>query len=509
MEDLTFYLLLVTLWLASTLLIRRLTSNRRHRLPPGPFPIPLIGHLPHLGTLPHRSLHRLSASYGPIISLRLGSSPLIAVNSTSAACEVFKTHDIAFSDRPRSYASFRYSYGGPVFAFGPSTPYWRFLKKLCVSELLGSRTLDALRPIRRQERLRLVATLNEAAARGTIIDVAEELQKASNNGIIRMTTGMGEGGGIDGLAEVREVAKGVAETIGMLNLSDFVWVLRGVDVQGLKGRIDDVFRRYDEMLEIVIGKKEEERRRRRGGGSGGVGKAKDLLDILLEVAEDEKAEFKLTRENIKSFILDVFTAGSDTTATVLEWALAELINNPTIQYKAQQELDSVVGKHRLVEASDVPNLPYLQSIVKETLRLHPPVPVSPRVATCDAKIFDYDVPAGTIIFINLWSIHRDPEKWVDPFVFKPERFEDMAVEEKQNNLFHYAPFGGGRRGCPGMTLGLDVVHVTLASLVQCFEWGVEGGKEDMKEGMGLTAPKKNPIVCMPRVRLNPFPALHE
>ncbi|KAK1268258.1 Cytochrome P450 93A3 [Acorus gramineus] len=371
MEDLTFYLLLLTIWLASTLLIRHLTSNRRHRLPPGPLPIPLIGHLPLLGTLPHLSLHRLSAYYGPVISLRLGSSPLIAVNSTSAACEVFKTHDIAFSDRPRSYASLRYSYGGPGFAFGPSTPYWRFMKKLCVSELLGSRTLDALRPIRRQERLRLVATLNEAAARG------------------------------------------------------------------------------------------------------------------------------------------VFTAGSDTTATLLEWALAELINNPSIQYKAQQELDSVVGKHRLVEESDVPNLPYLQSIAKETLRLHSPVPISHRIATRDAKILDYDVPAGTIIFINLWSIHRDPDNWVDPFEFKPERFEDMALEEKQKNLLHYAPFGGGRRGCPGMTLGLDVVHVTLASLVQCFEWGVDGGKVDMKEGMGLTSPRKNPIVCMPRVRLNPFPTLHE
>ncbi|KAK1268257.1 Cytochrome P450 93A3 [Acorus gramineus] len=501
MEDLKFYLLLLSLWLATTTLIRSLTSRCRHRLPPGPLPFPIIGHLPLIGPLPHRSLHRLSASYGPVLRLRLGSSPLVVVNSPSAARDVFKTHDLAFSDRPRSYASLRYAYGLPGFAFGPYGPYWRFMKRLCVSELLGGRTLDALRPIRRQERLRLVAALDEAAARGTIMNVSEELHKASNNGIIRMVTGMGEGSGVD---EARELVKGVAETIGTFNLSDFVWVLRGVDVKGIKGRIDGVFRRFDKVLERIIGRKEEERR----GGGDGVGRAKDLLDILLEVAEDDKAEFKLTRENIKGFVLDIFTAGSGTTAAVLEWALSELINNPTIQYKAQQELDSVVGKHRLVEESDVPNLPYLQSIVKETLRLHPPAPISHRIATRDVKILDYDVPADTIVFINMWSIHRSPDHWVDPLEFKPERFEDVVAEEKQKNLLHYAPFGGGRRGCPGASLGLDVVHVTLALLVQCFEWGVDGGRVDMKEGMGLTLPRENPLVCLPRVRLNPFPAMH-
>ncbi|KAK1294981.1 Cytochrome P450 93A3 [Acorus calamus] len=481
MEDLKFYLLLLSLWLAATTLIRSLTSRRRHRLPPGPIPFPIIGHLPLLGPLPHRSLHHLSATYGPVLRLRLGSSPLVVVNSPSAARDVFKTHDLAFSDRPRSYASLRYAYGLPGFAFGPYGPYWRFMKRLCVSELLGGRTLDALRPIRRQERLRLVAALDEAAARGTIMNVSEELHKASNNGIIRMVTGMGEDGGVD---EARELVKGVAETIGTFNLSDFVWVLRGVDVKGIKGRIDGVFKRFDKVLERIIGRKEEERRGGGGGGGDGdgVGRAKDLLDILLEVAEDDKAEFRLTRENIKGFVLDIFTAGSGTTAAVLEWALSELINNPTIQYKAQQELDSVVGKHRLVEESDVPNLLYLQSIVKETLRLHPPAPISHRIATRDAKILDYD--------------------------FKPERFEDVVAEEKQKNLLHYAPFGGGRRGCPGASLGLDVVHVTLASLVQCFEWRVEGGRVDMEEGMGLTLPRENPLVCLPRVRLNPFPVMH-
>ncbi|KAK1292701.1 Cytochrome P450 93A3 [Acorus calamus] len=480
MEDLKFYLFLLSLWLASTLLLRSLTSNRR-RLPPGPVPFPIIGHLPLLGPLPHCSLHRLSASYGPVIRLRLGSSPLIVVNSSSAARDVFKTHDLAFSDRPRSYATLRYAYGLPGFVFGPYGPYWRFMRRLYASEFLGSRTLDSLRPIRKEERLRLVTALDEAAARGAIMNVGEEIDKANTNGIIRMVTGMGEGGSGD-IDEVRKLVRGVAETIGTFNLSDFVWVLRGVDVKGIKGRIDGVFRRFDEVLERIIGRKEEGRRRGGGGGSG-VGRAKDLLDILLDVAEDEKAEVRPTRENIKASVLEIFTAASGRSAIVIEWALAELINNPSIQYKAQQELDSVVGKHRLVEESDVPNLPYLQSIVKETLRLHPPVPISHRIATRDVKILDYD--------------------------FKPERFEDMAAKEKHNNLFHYVPFGGGRRRCPGASLGLDVVHVTLASLVQCFEWGVEGGRVDMEEGTGLTLPRKNPIVCMPRVRLNPFPAMHE
>ncbi|KAK1306384.1 Cytochrome P450 93A2 [Acorus calamus] len=475
----------------------------------GPPSLPIIGHLHMVGPIPHQAFHRISSSYGPIIHLRLGSSSLVVVNTAEGARDVYKTSELAFADRPQSYASRKFAYGSAGFAFAPYGPYWKFVKKLCMSELLGGRTLDALSPIRRQERLRLVEALRDSARRGRELNVSEELNKVTNNVIIRMVTGMASHGVEGGrVGEARELAKGVAETIGAFNASDFIWVLNGFDVQGLKRRIDNVHKRFDALMERIIQRKEEERRI--GGGGE---RSKDLLDIMLDVLEDDKAEVRLTRENIKGLVLDIFTAGSDTTAASLEWALSELINNPSIQKKARQEIDSVIGIGRLVEESDIPNLPYLQAIVKETLRLHPPAPLATRIATQDAKILGHDVPAHTFVFVNVWSINKDPNHWPDPLEFSPARFLNLAESlDVRGQHYHYVPFGSGRRSCPGASLALNILHVTLALLIQCFEWeaGVgENGERrrlDMIEGIGLTVPREHPIICVPKVRLDPFPS---
>lgn len=182
--------------------------------------------------------------------------------------------------------------------------------------------------------------------------------------------------------------------------------------------------------------------------------------------------------------------------------------------KARNEIDSVIGKNRLVTESDIPNLPYLQAIVKETLRLHPPSPLIMRASTEHCNICGYDIPANTRVFINAWAIGRDPNHWVNPLHFDPERFvtNDMnGSGKKKINLevrgqhYELLPFGSGRRVCPGTSLALNVVHASLAAMIQCFEWTTDGCV-DMKEGSAITLSRAQPLICVPVPRLHPLPS---
>lgn len=211
------------------------------------------------------------------------------------------------------------------------------------------------------------------------------------------------------------------------------------------------------------------------------------------------------------FLQDLFSGGTDTSAIAMEWALAELINHPNIMEKAAQEIDNVTGKTRAVQESDISQLPYLQAIVKEILRLHSPAPMILRESSEDCTIEGYHIPAKTRLFVNVWAMNRDPKNWENPLEFRPERFmnETKILDVRGQNNFHYLPFGSGRRGCPGISLALQILHTSLAAIIQCFEWKVSGegncGKVDMEQGTGVTVPRANPLVCVPVARLNPFP----
>ncbi|XP_058089240.1 cytochrome P450 93A3-like [Magnolia sinica] len=513
-SDLHFYAILFLIWLISTVLIRIIFSNSRTRarhLPPGPIPLPIIGHLHLLGPIPHQAFHKLSKRYGSLIHLRLGSVPAVVASNADIAREILKTHETTFASRPQPSAIRYLAYGTSGFAFAPYGPYWKFMKKLCMSDLLGGRTLDQLQPIRSEEIRRFLRLLHKKSNGGEAVDVSRELVTMTNNTVSRMAMSCICSDSEGEAEEMRKLVHEVAVLAGTFNISDYIGLCRNLDLQGLKKRYKDVHQRFDAMMERIIKEHEEQRKMKIGRGDG----VKDILDILLEITEDESAEMKLTRDNIKAFILDIYVAGTDTSAITTEWALAELINHPDMFKKARVEIDSVVGKNRLAEESDVPNLPYLQAIVKETLRLHPS-PLLHRESTEDCKIGGYDVPANTLVFVNVWAIGRDPEHWVDPLEFHPERFMPSDDESDRSHHvdvrgqhFHYLPFGSGRRGCPGISLALQVVQTTLASMIQCFDWTVgidgESATVDMTEGPGLTLPRAHPLLCFPVARANLVP----
>lgn len=174
--------------------------------------------------------------------------------------------------------------------------------------------------------------------------------------------------------------------------------------------------------------------------------------------------------------------------------------------KARQEIDSVSGKARLVEESDIANLPYLKAIVKETLRLHPAGPLIVRESSEKCTVCGYDIPEKTQLIVNVWALGRDPNHWDNPLEFKPERFlSEEGSGNRQLDLrgqhFQLLPFGSGRRGCPATSLALQIVQTTLAAMIQCFEWKVSGAI-DMKEGPGISLPRLHPLICVPVARLN-------
>ncbi|XP_073152308.1 cytochrome P450 93A3-like [Henckelia pumila] len=504
--------------LISTILIRAIFKNKRsskRRLPPSPLALPIIRHLHLLAPIPHQALAKLASRYGPLFHIYLGYVPCIVVSSQEMAKEVLKTHESSFSDRPQTVASDYVTYGSQDFTFAPHGPYWKFIKKLCMSELLGGQTLDFMMPIRRSEMRHLVELLLKSAESGTPVDVGKELIRMTNNVISRMMMSQTCSGDESAAGEARKLIRETAELVGKVNVSDYIWFCKNLDLQGFGKRLKDVRDKFDEFMEKIIEEHQNARRSVKLTGTGEeVGShVKDLLHILLDISEDKNSEIKLTKENIKAFILDIFVAGTDTTATTMEWALSELINHPNIMRKAVQEIDTIVGHDKLVEESDISNLPYIQAIVKETLRLHPAGPLIGRVSSKDCTIGNYHIPSKTRLYVNVWAIGRDASHWENALEFRPERFlnDDGSVKgqlDVRGQIYHLLPFGSGRRGCPGTSLALQVVQTTLAAMIRCFEWKVhEGGNGvvDMEEGVGLVLKRANPLVCFPAARLHSIP----
>ncbi|OVA04920.1 Cytochrome P450 [Macleaya cordata] len=506
LHDLFFYAItfFVSLLVLVLVLFRTNFGRRRYKLPPSPISLPIIGHLHLIGTFPYKSFQKLSSRYGPLFHLRLGSVPCIVASSPEIVKELLLNNEKSFLTHPVTIAIHNISYGSSGFAFGPYDPIQKYMKKLSMSHLLTGNALVQLQPIREDEIQRFVRFLIDMSNAGRIVNLSEEFMKLSNNIVTRMMLSMRYSGKKDQAVEILKLTREVTKIYGESNLSDIFGFLRVFDFQGFLKRSNDIQRRYHALLEKIMAEREkirEMKKEKTTHDSDGVG---DFLDILLDALADEKSEIKITRDNIMASVLDLITASSDTSASAVEWALAELINHPNIFKKAREEINSVVGKTRLVEESDLPNLPYLQAIFKEALRLHPPVPLLIRESTQDCKVGGYDIPAKTRLFVNLWSMSRDPKIWKDPLEFKPERF--MIISKLSIDQGEYLPFGTGRRGCPGKLLAQLEVTTILAAMIQCFDWKVVGNDSmvDMTERFGLTVPKAHPLMLVPVTFFDPF-----
>ena len=200
----------------------------------------------------------------------------------------------------------------------------------------------------------------------------------------------------------------------------------------------------------------------------------------------------------------MFTAGTDTTTSTLEWAMAELLHNPRTLKNVQAELRSTLGPGNNLEEKDIENLPYLKAVIKETLRLHPPLPfLFPHMAMDSCKMLGYHIPKETQILVNVWAIGRDPKTWENPLEFKPERFlePNMDMVDYKGHHYEFIPFGSGRRMCPAVPLASRLLSMALGSLLHSFDWTLADGLKpddlDMTERMGITMRKSVPLQAVP------------
>lgn len=200
----------------------------------------------------------------------------------------------------------------------------------------------------------------------------------------------------------------------------------------------------------------------------------------------------------------MLTAGTDTSALTVEWAMSNLLSQPDALQKLRQEIDGNVGHDHLLKEADLPNVPYLGCVVKETLRLHPATPLLlPHLSSQECRVGGYCIPRGTILLVNAWAVHRDPHLWDEPEKFKPERFFEAAGMEMEREFGHrFLPFGIGRRACPGAAMALRTVSLALGAFVQCFEWEkpLEDVEVDFGANLGVTLHKAKPLeaVCILR-----------
>lgn len=205
---------------------------------------------------------------------------------------------------------------------------------------------------------------------------------------------------------------------------------------------------------------------------------------------------------------DLMSGGSDTGTVTIEWALSELFAHPHQLLKAQHEIDNIVGKNRLVQESDLPNLPYLHAIIKETMRLHPPVPLLlPHYTPIATHLGGYKIPKGSTILVNSWAIARDPNVWSSPEEFNPDRFLEADLQLIGGKQFKILPFSASRRQCPGYPLAAIQLHRTLATLIHTFNWSppIPGQRfEDlsMEETLGLACYRAVPLEAAVSCRLN-------
>ncbi|CAN1291295.1 Cytochrome P450 71A1 [Linum perenne] len=420
-----------------------------------------------MSKLPYRSLRTLSFKYGPLMLVKLGSIPYVIVSSADIIT------DIIFS-----------SYG----------EYWRQMKRICMVEVLSQRRVNQFRYIREQEVEHLIGVLKNLSQEGSSIDLSDAISTFTNTVISRAAFGKTYQQEKNFVPLLRRAV----DILGEFCFNDSFPYLGWVDVlNGFDSKVKRVSKEVSDFLDMVID--DHKLAMEMGDGDHDDDKFSerhDIVDILLRVQKERELEFHFTDENIKATLLDMFAGGTDTIATTVEWVISELMKHPSIMKRAQEEV-----RRSKIEEADISEMKYLKCIIKETLRLHAPAPVSLRKTSAAVKLKGYDIPQGMMVMINLWAIMRDPEVWDTPEEFVPDRFLNDHVDFK-GQTGKFVPFGAGRRLCPGMNLALVEVELVAANLLYWFDWELPEGviDLDMSEINSVVLRRENPLYLVPVLR---------
>ncbi|OIW20437.1 hypothetical protein TanjilG_11136 [Lupinus angustifolius] len=489
---LSFFLFLL---IVVSIVLKSKAKPSNSKLPPGPPKLPIIGNIHQLGAMPHHGLAKLSQQYGPLMHIKLGELSTTVVSSPEIAKEIMRTHDIIFANRPHLLAADIISYGSKGMTFSPYGSYWRQMRKICTLELLTAKRVESFRMVRKEEASNLVKEI--CSSEGSCVNISKIINLFTCGLTSRIAFGVKSK---DEEAFV-DTMKDVSKVIGGFSISDLypsVEVLQFLT--GFRSKVEKIHQEMDRILGNIVREHRDKTSESKGTNEK---EGEDLVDVLLKLQKQENLEHPLTDNVIKATILDIFGAGSGTTAKTLEWAMSELVKNPSVMERTQAEVRRVFDGKLNVDESNLHELKYLKSVIKETLRLHPPVPLLlPRECSERCNIKGLEISAKSKVIVNAWAMGRDPSYWIEAEKFYPERFIDSSIDYKGAD-FQFIPFGAGRRMCPGVTFGMANIELILANLVFHFDWKMPNGNKpeelDMTESFGLSLRRKHDLYLIPSV----------
>ncbi|KAJ0010957.1 hypothetical protein Pint_34791 [Pistacia integerrima] len=481
-------------------------TNPRRKLPypPGPKGYPIIGNMMMMDQLTHRGLARLAKLYGGLLHLKMGAVHFVAVSTPEMAREVLQVQDSVFANRSANIAITYLTYDRADMAFANYGPFWRQMRKVSVMKLFSRRRAESWASIH-EEVDATVKTVTERT--GLEVNIGELVFSLTKNVIYRAAFGSVSHEGQD---EFVKIMQEFSKLFGAFNIADFFPWLGWIHAQAFNKRLARARESLDGFIDIIIDEHIEKKKNVNGEDEKDEAADADMVDELMAFYNEDRDGtnnlIKLTRDNIKAIIMDVMFGGTETVASTIEWAMAELMKSPEELQKVQEELADKVGLNRVVHESDLEKLTYLKCAIKETLRLHPPIPLLLHETAEETVVSGYKIPAKSRVMINAYAIGQDPSAWEDPAEFKPSRFLREGAPDFKGTDFEYIPFGSGRRSCPGMQLGLYALEFSVAHLLHCFNWELPNGMKatelDMSDMFGLTAPRASRLIAVPSYRLS-------
>ncbi|KAG7567581.1 Cytochrome P450 superfamily [Arabidopsis thaliana x Arabidopsis arenosa] len=500
MSILLYFLCLLPIFLVCLSNFSKNLKHSKWKLPPGPKTLPIIGNLHNLTGSPHACFRNLSQKFGPVMLLRFGFVPVVVISSREGAEEALKTQDLQCCSRPETVVTKMISYNFKDIGFAPYGEEWKALRKLVVVELLNMKKIQSFRYIREEENDLLVKKLTESALTQSPVNLKKTLFTLVASIVCRLAFGINihkcefvdEEKVADLVHKFEMLGAGIAFTDFFPGVG---WLID--QISGQKKTLNNVFSDLDTFYENVLDDHLKPGRR--------VSESPDVVDVMVDLMKKQEKDgdsFKLTTDHLKGIISDIFLAGVNTSVVTLNWAMTELIRNPKVMKKVQDEIRTILGdkKQRITE-QDLNQLHYFKLVVKEIFRLHPAVPLLlQRETLSHVKIQGYDIPAKTQMMINIYSIARDPKLWENPDDFNPDRFLDSSIDYRGLN-FELLPFGSGRRICPGITMGITTVELGLFNLLYFFDWEVPQGKNvkdiDLEETGSFIISKKTTLQLVP------------
>jgi cytochrome P450 len=453
--------------------------------------------------LAHRRLAQLAQTHGALslMSLSLGNTRVVIASKPDTAHDILCSS--SFANRPLKQSAQQLLFGRAI-GFAPQGDYWRGLRRIAANHLFAPKRIAAHEASRQLETAQVLASIAKESSLtpGGAVHIRSHLQRASLNNIMSSVFGRRynfEDADCAEALQLKEMVREGFELLGAFNWTDHLPALEAIDPQNIHQRCAKLVPRVTAFVQNIIDDHREHAAVSRSPGSD----VSDFVDVLLSLQGGEK----LSDADAVAVLWEMIFRGTDTTAILTEWIMAELVLHPEIQAKAHAELDKVVGKEKAVCDSDIARLPYLQAVVKETLRTHPPGPLLSwaRLSTEDVQVAGQLIPKGTTAMVNMWAITHDPAIWSNPEEFRPERF--VASEaggadiDVRGNDLRLAPFGAGRRVCPGRALGMATVQLWLAQLLHKFEWVASTDHPvDLSEVLKLSCEMVHPLHAIPLPR---------